>query len=134
MFSWKMASKIFVEKPCRKWFECSYFLFLWLWYWLVMSLFIICNISGTCSATQVLRIPQWSVVQSRFHEPLAWIWLLGVAVNAPQEIKGCLMSSQKKQMLKSYWQSKLKLAAIFYIIISANPVFGILIFDMVNSY
>lgn len=69
-----------------------------------------------------------------FHEPLAWIWLLGVAVNAPQEIKGCLMSSQKKQMLKSYWQSKLKLAAIFYIIISANPVFGILIFDMVNSY
>lgn len=68
-----------------------------------------------------------------FHEPLAWIWLLGVAVNAPQEIKGCLMSSQK-QMLKSYWQSKLKLAAIFYIIISANPVFGILIFDMVNSY
>lgn len=43
-----------------------------------------------------------------FHEPLAWIWLLGVAVNAPQEIKGCLMSSQKKQMLKSYWQSKLK--------------------------
>lgn len=70
-----------------------------------------------------------------FHEPLGWIWLLGVAVNAPQEIKGCLLSVfQKQQMLKYYWQSKLKLAAIFNIIISANPIFRILIFDMVNSY
>lgn len=81
-----------------------------------------------------------------YSEPLrelfGWIWL-GVAVIGPQEIKGlltnifqnskCYNPSQMRMYIVTE-QSKLKLAAMFYIITSARAHFWILIFDMVNSY
>lgn len=79
--SWfpKMTFKIFVEKLCHNWFECLYFLLLQFWYWLVMSLFIMCNIGGTCNSTQIVRISQWSVVQSHYMNcwiRFGWVWQL----------------------------------------------------------
>lgn len=75
-------------------------------------------------------------------ERFGWIWL-GVAVIEPRDQRTsykylpknskCYNPSRMHMYIVTE-QSKLKLAAMFYIITSARAQFWILIFDMVNSY
>lgn len=76
------------------------------------------------------------------HERFGWIWLGVVAVTEPQDQRTSYIhlpnsKCRNPRRMHKYIvteQSKLKSAAMFYIITSARAHFWILIFDMVNSY